>query len=532
MTAVIEISGAIKDFPGVRALDDVSISLAAGEIHALLGENGAGKSTLIKVITGVYTLDRGEMRLDGAPVSFRSPREAIKAGIGAVHQERNLVPRFTVAENICLDRLPTKNGLIDRAGIVADAQQWLKTMGLSLDPRQPVRELSVAQMQLVEIAKALSLRSRVLLLDEPTASITPHEADLLFDVLRDLKSRGVAILFVSHKLEEVMALCDRVTVLRDGRNTAVSLPFAGMGRSDLVRLMIGRDEEAGSVRQVTTTHGAPALELKGISTAAGHAGLDLQLHAGEILGLYGLVGCGRSELARAIIGTIPVTGGELRVAGKTAKIGSVGQALAKYKIGYVSEDRKGEGIVLDHPISANIGVTVWPRLARSPFRFLSRVRETKAVRPFAEKLQIRAPSLAIHAGKLSGGNQQKVSVAKWLIAGTEILILDEPTVGIDVRTKAALHDLIRELADSGKAILFISSDMPEIVAVADRIVVMNAFQIVGRLENSHRYADMSRQIMDAIHGAADPGAAPILQEASCWVRCPWRSGASEALPSR
>jgi ribose transport system ATP-binding protein len=503
MTGVVEISSVTKTFPGVRALDDVSISLAAGEIHALIGENGAGKSTLIKIITGVYLPDRGEMRLDDAPVVFRSPHEAIGAGIGAVHQERNLVPRFTVAENICLDRLPTRRGLIDNKSIVADAVRWLKTMGLALDPRQPVRELSVAQMQLVEIAKALSLRSRVLLLDEPTASITPHEADLLFDILRDLKARGVAVLFVSHRLEEVLSLCDRVTVLRDGRNTAVSQPFAGMGRSDLVRLMIGRDEDVGSARDALAAQGAPVLELKGLSTAAGHRNLDLRLHAGEILGLYGLIGCGRSELAKAIIGIIPVTGGEINVAGQPARIGSVAEALSKYKIGYVSEDRKGEGVVLDHSITTNIGVTVWPRLARGVFRYLSRARETKTVRPFAEKLQIRAPSLSVLVGKLSGGNQQKVSVAKWLVAGTEILILDEPTVGIDVRTKAALHALIRELADRGTAILLISSDMPEIVAVADRIEVMNAFGIVGQLENSHRYAEMSGRIMDAIHGAAD-----------------------------
>ena len=500
---VVEIKGVSKSFPGVRALDDVSISLAAGEIHALVGENGAGKSTLIKIITGVHLPDSGSMRLDGKPVSFRSPREAINAGIGAVHQERNLVPLFSIAENICLDRLPTSNGFIDKARITADAEQWMKTIGLALDPRLPVRQLSVAQMQLVEIAKALSLRSQVLLLDEPTASITPHEADRLFDVLRDLKTRGVAMLFVSHRLEEVLALCDRVTVLRDGRNTAVSRPIAGTGRRDLVLLMIGRDEEAATARRASRERSKAMLELEGVATAASHRDIDLQLHAGEILGLYGLVGCGRSELAKAIIGTIPVTGGRIKVAGHAAKIASVADALGKYKIGYVSEDRKGEGIVLDQTIATNIAVTVWALLARGWLRFLTSAREMAAVRPFAERLQIRAPSLSVLAGKLSGGNQQKVSVAKWLVAGTEILILDEPTVGIDVATKAALHDLIRELADDGKAILLISSDMPEIVAVADRIVIMNAFRIAGHIENTHSYPEMSRKIMDTIHGVAD-----------------------------
>ena len=503
MSAVVEIRGASKSFVGVQALDDVSLDLAGGEIHALLGENGAGKSTLIKIITGVYVPDSGTMRLDGAPVSFRAPREAINAGIGAVHQERNLVPMFSVAENICLDRLPTSRGLVDRAAIMADAEQWMKAIGLALDPHTPVRSLSVAQMQLVEIAKALSLRSRVLLLDEPTASITPHEAERLFEVLRDLRARGVAMLFVSHRLEEVLALCDRVTVLRDGRNTAVGQPIAGVGRRDLIRLMIGRDEEVAAPARPLRDRGAPSLELQGVATAASHRDIDLKLHAGEILGLYGLVGCGRSELAKAIIGAIPVTGGEIRVAGKPAKIGSVSQALARYRIGYVSEDRKGEGVVLDQAITTNIAVTVWARLARGWLRFLSAAREYTAVKPFAERLQIRAPSLAVLVGKLSGGNQQKVSVAKWLLAGTEILIMDEPTVGIDVGTKAALHRLIRELADDGKSILLISSDMPEIVAVADRIMIMNAFRIVGMIENSHSYPDMSATIMHVIHGVAD-----------------------------
>jgi len=506
MSNVVDIRGASKSFVGVRALDNVSIDLAAGEIHALLGENGAGKSTLIKIITGVYVPDSGIMKLGGQEVSFRSPRDAINAGIAAVHQERNLVPAFGIAENICLDRLPVRHGLLDRAAILADAEVWMKTIGLKLDPATPVRQLSVAQLQLVEIAKALSLRSRVLLLDEPTASITPHEADRLFEVLRDLRSRGVAMLFVSHRLEEVLALCDRVTVLRDGRNTAIGQPIEGIGRRDLIRLMIGRDEETTVPPRSHASDGAVALELKGVATAAAHRDINLTLHRGEILGLYGLVGCGRSELAKAIIGAISVTAGEVSVGGRPARIRSVADALARYRIGYVSEDRKGEGIVLDQAIATNIAVTVWTRLARRWSRFLSRTREYAAVRPIAERLQIRAPSLAVLAGKLSGGNQQKVSVAKWLLAGTEILIMDEPTVGIDVNTKAALHRLIRELADDGKAILLISSDMPEIVAVADRMAVMNAFRIVGMVENTHSYQDMSAKIMHVIHGVADADA--------------------------
>jgi ribose transport system ATP-binding protein len=503
MSCLVEIKGASKSFAGVQALDNVSLELAGGEIHALLGENGAGKSTLIKIITGVYTLDSGSMQFDGRSVSFRSPRDSINAGIGAVHQERNLIKMFSVAENICLDRLPTRHGLVDRRAIVADAARWMKSISLRLDPNTPARNLSVAQLQLVEIAKALSLRSRALLLDEPTASITAHEADRLFGVLRDLRSGGVAILFVSHRLEEVLALCDRITVLRDGRNTAIGRPIDGMNRRDLIRLMVGRDEEAAAAPRRSGRLGAPVLELERVATEASHRDISLKLHRSEILGLYGLVGSGRSELAKAIIGAIPVTSGSIRVGGEIVRIASVAVALSRYRIGYVSEDRKGEGIVLDQSIATNIAVTVWTKLARGWMRFLSAMREMNAVTPLAERLQIRAPSLALPAGKLSGGNQQKVSVAKWLLAGTEVLIMDEPTVGIDVGTKAALHRLIGELADDGKAILLISSDLPEIVAVADRIVVMNAFRIIGAVENSHNYAKMSASIMHTIHGVAD-----------------------------
>ena len=503
MTGAVEIRGASKNFLGVRALDDVSLALAGGEIHALLGEHGAGKSTLIKIITGVHQPDSGTMTLEGRPVAFRSPREAIHAGIGAVHQERNLVPMFSIAENIFLDRLPTRHGLVDRARIDADAEGWLKTVGLALDPRTAIRDLSVAQMQLVEIAKALSLRSRVLLLDEPTASITPHEAGRLFEVLGELKSRGVAMLFVSHKLEEVLAVCDRVTVLRDGRNTALGVPIAGATREDLIRFMIGRDAEEATFAGQRRPYGPVRLQLAGLATAAGHRDIDLAVRGGEIVGLYGMVGCGRSELAKSIIGAIPITGGTIAIDGAKARIRSVADALARFRIGYVSEDRKGEGVVLEQSITANIAATVWQRLARPLTHFLTSRREVAAVRPFAEKLQVRAPSLSVLVGKLSGGNQQKVSVAKWLLAGTEILILDEPTVGIDIGTKLALHDLVRHLAEEGKAILLISSDMPEIIALADRIVVMNAFRIAGEIENSHAYAEMAAGIMRIIHKVDD-----------------------------
>jgi ribose transport system ATP-binding protein len=358
-------------------------------------------------------------------------------------------------------------------------------------------------MQMIEIARALSLQSRVLLLDEPTASLTPHETQALFAILRQLRDQGVAIAFVSHKLEEVQALCDTVTVLRDGRNACEGLPLAGMGRADLVRLMIGRDEQAAHAKG-SGAHGAAALELRRVATSVGHRDIDLTLHTGEVLGLYGLVGAGRTELARAVIGLDRITAGELIVHGRAVHIGSVGQALHRFGIGYVSEDRKQEGVILLHSVLANAGITLWRRLRPWGF-WLGDERIAHSVLPVLRQLDVRMTSLGEPVANLSGGNQQKVSLAKWLAARTGILIIDEPTVGIDVRTKAYLHELIRELARGGAAVLLITSDMPELIALADRIVVMHAYRVAGELANSRDYPAMSRAIMGLIH--AVPAAA-------------------------
>ena len=500
MTALLEVEGASKSFPGVRALDRVDLALRPGSIHALLGENGAGKSTLIKILTGVHRPDEGRVTLGGEPLDLASPREAIARGIGAVHQERNLIPRFSVAENVLLERPPARAGLIDRAAMDAEARRLIAPLGLDLDPRTPVRSLSVAQMQLIEIAKALSLKARVLVLDEPTASITPHETRTLFRLLRGLRDEGAALLFVSHKLEEVFELCDTVTVLRDGRVACASRPIGELDRAEVVRLMIGREERivAGSLRRPT---GTPALELRGVATDLGHRDVDLSVRPGEIVGLYGLVGAGRTELARAIVGAASVTAGEVLVNGKPARIAGVADALARHRIGYVSEDRKGEGLVLMHSVRRNTAITVWRRLARV-LGWLPDGAEREAVTPFVERLQVRTPSLEQPVGLLSGGNQQKVSVAKWLAADVRVLIVDEPTVGIDIQTKGYLHELIHELAAAGKAVLLISSDMPEMVALADRIVVMGGSRMLGEVENDRDTAAMGEAILSLIHDEA------------------------------
>ncbi len=496
--SVLKVTGVSKAFPGVQALEDVSLTLCAGEIHALIGENGAGKSTLIKIITGLYQPDGGQLCMNGAELRFNSPRDAIRAGISCVPQERNLIPAFSVGENICLERTPSRAGMfVDYAAVNREGQKWLDVMGLDISPAATVSDLSVAQMQLVETAKALSLESRVLLLDEPTASITPHETAFLFDVLRGLRDRGVAILFVTHKLEEVFQLCDRVTVLRDGHNVAAAEKLAEMDRDRLVSLMIGRTHVISELSAKPVTREQPILEARKLSAESGAQAISFQLYRGEVLGLYGLVGAGRSELANALVGASRVTRGEIWVDGQRARIGSVADALERYGIGYVSENRKTEGLILAHNIIANVAITIWNRIGNL-VGWISGREERAIVQQNIEQLDVKTPSLMQAVMNLSGGNQQKVSLAKWLAAEASILIIDEPTIGIDIRTKYALHELIWNLAGKGKAILLISSDMPEMIRLADRILVMKSHHIVADLANTRRYGEMSSAIMNCL----------------------------------
>jgi ribose transport system ATP-binding protein len=496
---VLAISHVSKAFPGVKALDDVSMSLKAGSVHALLGENGAGKSTLIKIITGLQHPDSGEVLLDGKPVHFTNPRQAAGHGIGVVHQERNLVSRFSVGENIMLERLGKSSlSTINYPAIHAEANRWLKMLDLDINSHALVSTLSVAQMQMVEIAKALSFRSRVLLLDEPTASLTPNESAALFAIIGKLKMEGVAILFVSHKLEEVFEICDTVTVLRDGRNVCDSAALAGLGRQDVVKMMIGRAERIERRPARARNASAPFLELRNYASALGHQDISLTVRPGEILGLYGLVGAGRSELAKSLLGLHRQTGGEVLIKNQPVTISSVADALHRHGIGYVSEDRKGEGLILLHSVLDNAGITVWRRLATA-FGFLTNRTVAAHVAPVITKLEVKTPSLGQTIGNLSGGNQQKVSVAKWIAAGVQLLIIDEPSVGIDIKTKAYLHDLIHELAGQGTAIILITSDMPEMIDVADRILVMDGYRIKGEVENTRHYETVSHAIMTHIH---------------------------------
>ena len=503
---VLEARAVSKHFPGVLAVDDVSLKIRGGEIHAIVGENGAGKTTLIKIVTGIYRPDAGSLLVNGQAVSFHSARDALRAGIAVVHQERNLVSRFSGGENIMLENIPTRGHIfVDTSRLQKEAQHWLDKLELHVDPGVPVSQLSVAQRQLIEVARALSHQSNILLLDEPTASITPTEAEVLFDLLRRLRDQGVAIVFVSHKLEEIFSLCDRVTILRDGNVVADDLDVQDISRDRLVTQMIGRSEAVASLPPRPAFAPEELLSTHGLVNETGAEGVDLAVNRGEIVGVYGLVGAGRSETARTIIGVDRVIGGEIWVGGKAVRIRNPREALERFGIGYVTENRKEDGLILIHSVSANVSVTIWRRLSHF-LGWISVKAVNDAVRPYVERLDIKAPSLKTPVALLSGGNQQKVSVAKWLAANAQVLIVDEPTAGIDVRTKGYLHELLWELASQGMGILLISSDLPEVVKLADRVLVMHRGRISGEIENSRDYSEMSERIMSFIHTNGGGGA--------------------------
>ena len=501
MSSELLIRKVSKEFPGVLALNEVNLTLTGGTVHALLGENGAGKSTLIKIITGVYVADTGSMKVNGQEKSFNNPIESTEAGIAVVHQERNLIPEFSVEENITLHNPPLRFGVIDRAERTRLAKQALQTLGFEIDLNERVKNLSVAQMQLVEIAKALVTNAKIILLDEPTASITGSETTKLFDVVRKLKAQGTAVLFVSHKLEEVYEICDTVTVLRDGVSVLESKPLSDFKQGEIVDLMVGRHlaERKNVIRKIDRTK-TPVIELKNLSTALGHKNINLSLYPGEVLGMYGLVGAGRSELARSILGLHAVTAGEIVLNGNQIKIKNFRDALHKFRIGYVTENRKEEGLFLDFPVRKNISVTILSKILQK-LSIINPKKEDDVASKYVDRLGIKVVDNNQLALTLSGGNQQKVSVSKWLAAETKILVIDEPTVGVDVRTKASFHELITQLADEGLSIILISSDLAEMVAIADRILVMRRYELVGDLDNSKDYQNMSRSIMNSIQAS-------------------------------
>ena len=399
-----------------------------------------------------------------------------------------------------LNNLPKNNlGLINYDEVAKQSKKWLDIMELDIHPNTIVSELTVAKMQLCEIANALSLESKILLLDEPTSSLSPQDTKNLFALLKRLvKEQDVSIVFVSHKLEEVFEICDEVTVLRDGKNACVSENINNLDRQKLVKLMIGRDEQIIKSKENKNDNKENLLDLVKINTDLGHKEISLNLKKGEILGLYGLVGAGRTELIKCLLGLDRIISGKLVLNNEEIKIHSPKEALEKYKIGYISEDRKKEGLILMHDVLTNAGITVWSKLKKI-LSFLNNGIIYNKVDPYVKKLEVKTPSYKQLVSNLSGGNQQKISVAKWLAAGTDILFIDEPTVGIDIKTKAYLHELIINLSKNGTSIILITSDMPEMIGLADRIITMKDFKVVGETINNHNYDDMSASIMANIH---------------------------------
>lgn len=498
MNVVLETQLLSKSYGSTQALDSVNLKLSSGSIHALLGENGAGKSTLVKALCGVHSPDSGSILLHGDPVTLSRPIEASRQGIGVVHQERNVVPEFTVAENICLQDQPTKAGFVDTNQQRLTAQEALSRLGVEIDPDKLISECSVAQVQLVEIAKALAFRSDVLILDEPTSSLTESETRLLFSVLRSLRDAGTAIALVSHKLEEVFDLCDTVTVLRDGKSVVEAEPLGNYTQREIIDLMVGRAlaQRDARIRSVDRTQ-TPAMALIDVSTDLGHESISFEAHRGEILGLYGLVGAGRTELARSVIGVHRVTGGTVTIDGNPVRIRSPRDAVHRFGVGYLSEDRKGDGVFLELPVQKNVAVAAWNRL-NSLFGIDAR-KEKNLAAEYIQSLGVKTQGPEQYVGELSGGNQQKVSVAKWMASECPILFVDEPTVGVDVRTKDEMHHLLQDLADAGTTIILISSDLAEMIMLADRIGVMNDYRLLDVVENSKEYASMSKQVLRIIH---------------------------------
>ncbi|MGH2535073.1 MAG: sugar ABC transporter ATP-binding protein [Thermomicrobiales bacterium] len=494
---VVELRGVAKQFGVVRALRGVDLELMPGEVHALVGENGAGKSTLVKFLAGVHRPDSGALFLDGQPVDLHSPLDARQHGIAVIHQHPTLFPDLDVAENIFMGRQPRNRiGRIDWRAMYRKTFRLLAQLDVGFAPSTPVQGLPVADQQLVEIAKALSLDARVLVMDEPTASLSAHEVDKLFAIVRQLRSRGVAILFVSHRLEEVFALADRITVFRDGARVATART-GELTTEETIRHMVGRRLEALFPKEAAEI-GAVVLSVRGLTRSGAFRDVGFDLRRGEILGLFGLVGAGRTEVARVLFGIDRAEGGEVHIDGRRVTFGSPGDALA-WGIGYVPEDRHGQGLVLPFPVMANMTIPIVSRLSR--WGLIDRRRERRTAQELATRLQVRAASIDQIAAELSGGNQQKVVLAKWLATNPSILILDEPTRGIDIGTKAEVHRIISRLAAQGMAILLISSELPEVLGMADRILVMHEGRITRRFDRGD--VDQER-IMFAATGQERP----------------------------
>ncbi len=474
---LVQLRGISKRFPGVLAVDDVDLDIYAGEVHVVAGENGAGKSTLMKLLSQVERPTHGSVMLNGQPIHFSGPHYAQDLGIAMVYQEFALAPHLTVAQNMFLGREPLQLGLIKGGQEVQQAREMLKRVGLSIDPRRLVATLSVAEQQLVEIAKALAIDAKLVIMDEPTATLTGQEIEELFAVMRNLTSRGIAILYISHRLDEIFRVADTVTVMRDGKVIA-TLPRAEIDEKKLIRLMVGR-EIANLYPKPETTIGKVVLRVEGITRAHVLHDCSFEVHAGEILGFAGLVGAGRTELARAIFGADPLNAGTIWLDDRKIRVRTPAAAI-NAGIGYLTEDRKGNGLALMLGIDQNITLANLPMFAG----FLNLGKEKRIALRAKDQLNIRTPSIQRRVEVLSGGNQQKVIVARWLETKARALFFDEPTRGVDVGAKAEIFALIGKLAQEGRAIVLISSYLPELINMCDRILVMHEGRVAGTLDRA------------------------------------------------
>ena len=465
-TPLVRMRDIHKAFGPVKVLEGVAFELLPGEVHALMGENGAGKSTLMKILTGIYAPDSGSIEVDGQPVSITSPADAEKHGIAIIHQELNLIPSLSVADNLFLGRELHRFGLLDRKSMAIRAKEWLARVGMErLDPGTLVERLSVGQQQMVEIARALGQKARVLIMDEPTAALTERETNTLFALIRELRAQGTGIVYVSHRMEEIFAICDRISVLRDGQFVGTR-PIPGLAFDEVVKMMVGRTLDA-RYPQRTPNIGSIRLTAEHIGGGIVHD-VSFELHAGEVLGVAGLMGAGRTELARLLFGLDKLEAGRVTLDGKVVTPKTPSEAIHA-GFGFVTEDRKAQGLVLDMSLRENVS------LPRVPARagLVDRPAEKKQTRGLIDALKIRTRDMELDVRALSGGNQQKVVLAKWLALKPRVLILDEPTRGVDVGGKAEIYHIINQLAEQGVAILMISSELPEVLAMSDRILVMH-----------------------------------------------------------
>ncbi len=493
----LEFNQITKRFPGVVALAGVSFAIERGTCHALIGENGAGKSTLGKILAGVQTADGGELKMDGQVIAPANPLAARKLGIAMVHQELAFCPNLSVAENLCLGDLPRRAGFVDRAALRERARAMLATIGSTIDPDTIIGALSTGQEQLVQIAAAVGTGAKVLVMDEPSSSLSASETHELFRLVRELKGRGITLIYVSHRLEELFALCDNITVLRDGRHVSTER-IADTNPHRVVTQMIGRELLIQTPVHLNRTPGECRLAVEGLASGRKFRDINLEVRAGEIVGVAGIVGAGRSEMVQAIFGLDPEATGKVSVAGKPLPLRSIDAALAS-GLGLLPEDRKRQGLVLGLNCRENTALAMLPSLSR--LGWVRREEERSLAQRFVSRLRVKTPSLETLTAGLSGGNQQKIALAKWLARSCDVLLIDEPTRGVDVGAKAEIYQLLDELACEGKALLVVSSELPELIGLCRRILVMREGHLVGEVARANFSEAALMQLMAGVAAA-------------------------------